>query len=181
MFLIFELRGFTVMNEYLECGYIIKIHGLNGGLVINHLCDSYDAFACIKKLYFKANDGSFSGLKVRKCSPYKGGALVLLDTVTDADKASALRGKSVFAHRSEVPCDEGSFFIVDLIGLDVFDIDSGVKYGTLKDVINSGAQDIYVVEGEGGRLSYVPAIEEFVKEISLEKGIFIRPIEGMIE
>ncbi len=168
------------MVEYLECGRIIKIHGINGGLVINHMCDSYEAFACIKKLYFKRN-GAFDGLKVKKCSPYKSGALVLLDTVTDADKATELRGMTVYAHRNDIPCDDGSFFIVDLIGLGVFDVDSGVKYGILKDVINSGAQDIYVVESEDGRLSYVPVIEEFVKEISLEKGIFIRPIEGMIE
>ncbi|MBR2296030.1 MAG: 16S rRNA processing protein RimM [Clostridia bacterium] len=169
------------MIEYLECGYIVKIHGLNGGLVINHMCDSYEAFSAIKKLYFKSSDGSYNGLKIRKCSPYKGGALVLLDTITDADMATKLRGQTVFAHRSEIPCDEGSFFIVDLLGLDVLDADTKVKYGILKDVINSGAQDIYVVEGEDGKLSYVPVIDEFVIEISLEKGIFIRPIEGMIE
>lgn len=169
------------MNEYLECGHIVKIHGLNGGLIINHMCDSYDAFASVKTLYFKLNESTYNGLRVKKCSPYKGGALVLLDTVTDADAAAKLRGKTVFAHRSEIPCEEGSFFIVDLIGLDVIDIDSGIKYGVLKDVINSGAQDIYVVEADNGKLSYVPAINEFVKEISLDKGILIKPIEGMIE
>ncbi|MBQ8739248.1 MAG: 16S rRNA processing protein RimM [Clostridia bacterium] len=168
------------MEQYLECGYIVKIHGLNGGVVINHECDSYEVFASLKTLYFK-NGSSYEGLKIRKCSPYKGGALVLLDTVTDADKATALRGKTVFASRDELKCEEGSFFIVDLIGLGVFDIDSGVRYGKLKDVINSGAQDIYVVESDSGSLSYIPVVEEFVKEISLEKGILIKPIEGMIE
>ena len=71
--------------------------------------------------------------------------------------------------------------IADLIGLSVFDANTSQKYGVLKDVINSGAQDIYVIEGENGKASYVPAIKEFVAEISLEKGILITPIEGMIE
>ena len=169
------------MNEYLECGYIVKIHGLNGGIIINHMCDSYDSFSALKRLFFKQADGSYKGLKIRKTSPYKGGALVLLDTVNDADEATKLRGKTVWAHRSEIPLDEGSFFIADIIGLDVYDDDSGVKYGKLKDVINSGAQDIYVIDGINDKTSYVPAIKEFVKRISLDDGIFIKPIEGMIE
>ena len=168
------------MKEYLECASVIRIHGLNGGLMVNHMCDSYEAFAKIKTLYLRSN-GEYAPLKVKKISPYKSGALILFSEITDADSATKLRSRILYAHRDDVPLDEGSFFIVDLLGLDVFDANSGVRYGKLKDVINSGAQDIYVVEGDNGVLSYVPAIKEFVKEISLEKGILITPIEGMIE
>ena len=168
------------MKEYLECATVIRIHGLNGGLIMNHMCDSYEIFSKIKTLYLKSAAG-YQPFKVKKISPYKSGALVLLDTVSDADSASRLRSKVFYANRKDIPIDEGSFFIADIIGLDVIDIDTGEKYGILKDVTNSGAQDIYVIEGEGSKLSYVPAIKEFVKEISLERGIFIKPIEGMIE
>lgn len=168
------------MKEYLECGIVVKIHGLNGGVVINHMCDSYEVFSKIKTLYLKSPTG-YQPLRVKKSSPYKGGALVLLDTIADADSASRLRSKTLYAHRDDIPIDDGSFFIADLIGLDVLDVDTNEKYGILKDVINSGAQDIYVIEGNEGKLSYVPVIKEFVKEISLEKGILIKPIEGMIE
>lgn len=168
------------MKEHLECGVAVRIHGLNGALIINHMCDSYEAFASIKTLYLRAN-GEYQPLKVKKVSPYKSGALVLFSGISDPDSASKLRSKTLYAHRDDIPLSEGSFFIADLLGLEVLDIDSGVKYGVLKDVTNSGAQDIYVIESDDGKLSYIPAIKEFVKEISLDNGIFIKPIEGMIE
>lgn len=169
------------MKEYLECGFVTAIHGLKGAVVVKHVCDSYEAFASLKRVYIEKSKSEYSPLKVIKCSPYKGNALVYLEGITDADLASAMRKKTLFAHRNDIPREDGDFFIADLIGLEVFDADTGVKYGILKDVINSGAQDIYVIEGEGGKASYVPAISEFVKEISLETGIKITPIEGMIE
>ena len=169
------------MKEYLECGFVTAIHGLKGAVIVKHACDSYEAFASLKRVYIEKSKGEFSSLKVIKCSPYKGNALVYLEGITDADLASAMRKKTLFAHRDDIPRGDGDFFIADLIGLDIFDANTGIKYGVLKDVINSGAQDIYVVEGNDGKMSYVPAIKEFVKEISLETGILITPIEGMIE
>lgn len=169
------------MKEYLECGFVTAVHGLKGALIVKHVCDSYESFASLKKVYIEQVKGVFSPLKVIKCSPYKGLALIYLEGITDADKATAMRKKTLFAHRDDIPREEGDFFIADLIGLSVFDANTSQKYGVLKDVINSGAQDIYVIEGENGKASYVPAIKEFVAEISLEKGILITPIEGMIE
>lgn len=168
------------MKEYLECGFITAIHGLKGAVIVKHLCDSYEAFASLKRVYTRQGE-VYSAIKVIKTSPYKGMALVYLDGITDADKASAMRKKTLFAHRDDIPRDEGDFFIADLIGLTVYDANTSTVYGKLKDVINSGAQDIYVVEADDGKLSYVPVIPEFVKEISLEKGVAITPIEGMIE
>ncbi len=168
------------MEKYLECGEVLRIHGLNGGLIVKHFCDSYEVFSSLKKIYLK-NGNEYIKVKVRKISPYKAGALVLLDGINDADEAMRLRGKILYAQRDDIALEDGDFFIADLIGLDVFDISTKERYGTLVDVNNYGAQDVYVIESAEGKLSYVPAIKEFVKEISLDEGIFIEPIEGMIE
>lgn len=168
------------MEKYLECGEILRIHGLNGGLVVKHFCDNLEVFMALKKVYLKNGD-EYTKIKVRKISAYKAGALVLLDGINDADEAMRLRGRVLFAERDDIALEDGNFFIADLIGLDVIDADTGEKYGFLADVINSGAQDIYVVRQEGKNDALIPAVNEFVKEISLEKGIFIKPIEGMLE
>ena len=147
------------MKEYLECASVVRIHGLNGGLIVSHMCDSYEAFAKIKTLYLRSN-GAFAPLKVKKISPYKSGALVLFSEISDPDSAAKLRSRILYAHRNDIPIEKGSFFIVDLLGLDVFDANTGVRYGKLKDVTNSGAQDIYVIESDSGVLSYVPAIKD---------------------
>ncbi len=168
------------MEKYLECGEITRIHGLNGALVVNHFCDSLEIFAELEKIYIKSPSG-YQEFKVKKISPYKAGALLYLDGVTNADEAMKFRGKILFANRDDLYIDEDSFFIVDLIGLSVYDFETNERYGVLDEVANYGAQDVYVIKRDGKPNAYIPAVPEFVKEISLDKGIFISPIEGMIE
>lgn len=167
------------MEKYLECAEVLRIHGLNGGLVVKHYCDSFEVFSSLKKIFLKQGN-EYIKKDIKKISPYKSGALILLDGINDADEAMKLRGKMLYAERDDISLDEGDFFIADLIGLDVFDFNTNEKYGTLSDVINCGAQDLYVIERDGKQPALIPAIKEFVKEISLEKGIFITPIEGML-
>ncbi len=168
------------MEKYLECGEITRIHGLNGGLVVSHYCDSYEVFSDLKRIYLKSA-GSYVEIKVKRIVPYKAGALITLEGVTNADEAMKYRGKTIYADRDDLKIDEDSYFIADLLGLPVIDLDTKERYGTLKEVANYGAQDIYVIKREGKSDAYIPAVPEFVKEISLEDGIFISPIEGMIE
>ena len=169
-----------MINEYLECGQITRAHGINGAMVINPFCDSYEVFEGIKTLYLK-NDNSYTGLKVKKCSPYKNSAIVIVDGIATPEEVTRLRMSYVYAHRNDILKDEGDFFIVDLIGLPVVDATTNEAYGTLKDVTNQGAQDLYVIQRENKPDAYIPAVREFVKEISLDKGIFITPIEGMLD
>ena len=92
-----------------------------------------------------------------------------------------MRGVYLYAKREDILKDENDFFIVDLIDLPVVDQNSGEKYGTLKEVLNQGAQDIYVVKREGKADAYIPCVPEFVKEIKLDEAIYITPIEGMLD
>ena len=72
---------------------------------------------------------------------------------------------------------EGTFFLADIIGLDVVDED-GVKLGTLKDILSPSRQQVYVVEGE--RQILIPAVPEFILETNVDGGyIKVRLIEGM--
>lgn len=169
-----------MINEYLECGQITRAHGINGAMVVNPFCDSYEVFAGIKTLYLKEGE-DYTALKVKKCSPYKNSAIIIVDGVNAPEEVTRLRMKSVYARREDIQRDEGDFFIVDLIGLPVIDAVTEEVYGTLGDVINQGAQDLYVVKRENKPDTYVPVIKEFIKEISLEKGIFVTPIEGLFD
>ena len=168
------------MEKYLVCGEITRIHGLGGALVVRHYCDSYEVFEELKYVYLKNKD-LYEKKKIKKVSPYKTGVLVSLEGVNDADSAMLLRGKMLYADRDELLKDEDSFFIADLIGLPVKDAKTNELYGILLEVANYGAQDVYVIDRGNGKKAYVPAVAEFIARISLEEGIFISPIEGMIE
>ena len=174
------LIGVIMRSEYLECGQIMRAHGITGAMVVNHLCDSYDVFEGLKRVYLKTQNG-YEALTVKKCTPYKTNLLLQVAEIDNPEAITAIRLNYLYAKREDILKGEGDYFIVDLIGLPIIDKKTGEKYGVLKDVINQGAQDLYQVEREGKADSYIPAIYEFVKEIKLDEAIYITPIEGMLD
>ena len=166
-------------KAYLECGKIINTHGVAGAVKIDPWCDSPETLANLKTVYF-LNKGNYEKVTVQKASVFKRFVLANIEGVGDVDSAAALKETVIYAKREDLPLDEGDNFIEDLIGLPVIDLENNRKYGTLIGVINTGASDIYEIETENGT-KMIPAVDEFVKEIDLERGIFITPIEGMFD
>ena len=167
-------------HEFLECGQIMRAHGISGAMVVNHFCDSYEVFDALDTVYIK-NGASYVPYKISKLAPYKTNVLLTLEGITTPEAVTAIRLSYLYAKREDILKDEDDYFIVDLIGLDVVDYSTGEKYGTLDDVINQGAQDIYVVKREGMPNAYVPCVTDFIKEIKLDEAIYITPIEGMLD
>ena len=168
------------MQKYLECGQIMRAHGIRGAMVIDHYCDTAEVFCSLKNLYFRHGD-EYVAKKILHAVPYKTNVLVTIEGITTPEEVVKIRLSYVYADRDELKRDKGDYFIADLIGLDVIDKNTGEKYGVLSDVINRGSQDLYVVKREDKPEAYIPAVAEFIAEIDLEKGIFVTPIEGMFE
>ena len=150
-------------KKYLECGKIINTHGINGVVKAESWCDSPEILASLEKVFVLEN-GKMKKYRIDGASVFKRFVLLELAGVTTIEDADKLRENVIYLERDDLELEEGEVFIADLIGLPVIDVDSGVEYGTLTDVINE---------------AMMPAVKEFVKNIDLEKGIFIKPIEGM--
>ncbi|MBR4032865.1 MAG: 16S rRNA processing protein RimM [Clostridia bacterium] len=165
-------------KQYLECAIIINTHGVRGDVKLESLCDSPDVLADLKRVFVHEN-GKYREIKVIHTSIFKQFVLATLEGVTDMDQAAAMKGTTLYASRDDFELEEGDYFIADLIGLPVIDVDNGKTYGTVKEVINRGASDIYVVKTPNGE-RMMPAVEEFVKKIDLDKGIFVKTIPGLL-
>ena len=164
-------------NKYLECGKIINTHGVKGGIKIESWCDCPEILLELTDIYFKKGD-VYEKRKIISSTVMKRHVMAYIEGINDIDSAAALKETVIYADREDIPLDDGDFFIIDLVGLPVIDVDSGVEYGTISDVFNTGASDIYTVKTPDGE-RMIPAVPEFVIEIDLERGIFVRPIEGM--
>ena len=90
-----------------------------------------------------------------------------------------MKGTTLYASRDDFELGEGDFFIADLLGLPVIDNIDGKVYGRIKDVINRGASDIYVVTTPTGE-RMMPVVEEFVKRVDPESGIYVETIPGLL-
>ena len=167
------------MKKYLECGKIANTHGVKGDIIIESWCDTPEVLASLKTVYTEKGN-VYTPVSVKKASVYKGRVLASVDGVATLEDAAALKGTLLFAAREDLPLGEGDFFVQDLIGLTVYEEESGKEYGTLSDVISGAATDLYEVKNENGTF-LIPVVPEFVKNIDLEKGIAIHAIEGMFE
>ena len=166
-------------NKYIECGKIVNTHGCHGGLKLESWCDTPEVLSSFKKIFLK-NGGEFEKYKIKKSAVFKQFVLFDLEGITDMDAALALKGTVVYAERKDFKLSDGAYFIADIIGCDVIDADSDKKLGVLKEVINRGASDLYVVKTENGEVM-VPVVDEFVDRVEVGKAIYIRPISGMFD
>jgi len=169
------------MKQYLEAGKIVNTHGTGGYVKIYSWCDSPDILASLDTLYILGTGGSFQPLHITASSVHKHMTLTKIEDVDTLEKALHYKNTVVYARREDLPRQEGSHFVADLIGLPVIDADSGTIYGNLTDVTDNRANGVYEITKEDGKKAYIPAVKEFIIDIDLLRGIFIRPIEGMID
>lgn len=164
-------------ERYLECGFVQNTHGVKGLLRVAHYCDSEKIFCSLPAVYLKREDG-YRPYRVRSAAVHGAVILLALEGIETLEAAVAFKNKTLYAAREDLPAPEGAYFIADLIGLPVIDRDTGKVYGTLADVVNHGASDVYEVKTETG-VALIPAVPAYVAGIEPEKGIFVTPIEGM--
>lgn len=160
------------MNEFLDCGQIVNTHGVHGEVRIVPWADSPEFLCQFSTLYAEGR-----ALEVASSRVHKGSVIARFQGVDTVEQAMLLKGKPVQIRRADAKLPQGSFFLADIIGLDVVDED-GRKLGALKEVLSPSIQQIYVVRGE--REILIPAVPEFILETNIEGGyIKVRLIEGM--
>ena len=165
-------------KQFLECGIIINTHGVRGDVKLESLCDSPEVLASLERV-FVLEGGNYREIEVKHASVFKQFVLANLEGVDDMDKAIAMKGTTLYANRDDFELGEGDYFIADLLGLPVIDNIDGKVYGKIKDVVNRGASDIYVVTTPTGE-RMMPVVDEFVKRVDLESGVYVETIPGLL-
>ena len=167
------------MKQYLEIGKIVNVHGLRGEIKVVPWCDDPEFLCEFDTLYLsKAQEP----VTVTAARLQKGNVLLHLEGIDTVEAAEKLRGQVLYIDRDEVELEEGVYFIQDLIGLEVLDADTGKSYGTLTDVMQTGANDVYEVKDASGKAVLIPAIPDVIQETDLAGGVMrIRPLEGLLD
>ncbi len=167
-----------MLKEYLEIGRIVGTHGIAGEMRVECWCDSPAFVAQFKNLYFAEGKEKLDV----KARPHKNIALVKIKGVDSIEAAETLRGKVLYMRRKDAKLPKGVHFVQDLVGLEIKDADTDVVYGTLTDVLKTGANDVYELKDANGKAYYIPVIDDVVKKIAPEKGyVLITPMKGIFD
>ena len=167
------------MLEYLSIGQIINTHGLRGEVKVYPLTDDISRFEKLKEAYVEENDGLVK-YKVESVKFLSSTVAVKLKGIDSEEAANKLRGFYIKVDRkSAVKLPKDTYFICDLIDLEVYD-EKGLLIGTIKDVLQTGSNDVYVIQSSGKDI-LIPALKDIVKKIDLEnKKILVEMPEGLI-
>lgn len=166
------------MEQYLEIGKVVSTHGLRGELRVDPWCDSPQFLCQFKTLYLKKGETKLSV----SSRPHKTIAIVKAKGIDTIEEAEKLRGKVLYINRSDARLAPGEYFIQDLMGLDVIDIDTSKSYGKITDVLKTGANDVYQVTDEKKKEYLIPVIDDVVKEIDINGGkVLIKPLKGIFD
>lgn len=168
------------MISELQVGVITQTHGIRGEVKVFPTTDDASRFRKLKSVIMDTGkerlDMEISGVKFFKqyvIVRFKG-----IDSINDAEK---YKGAKLYVTRDNaVRLRKDEYFVADLIGMNVVTED-GELFGILRDVMSTGANDVYVVEREDTSEILLPAIRECVRNIDMEQGVItVHIMDGLL-
>jgi 16S rRNA processing protein RimM len=162
----------------LAVGKIRRPHGVHGDLIVELLTDFPERLVEGKVVY---EGEKHRELKIRSKRTHQTGLIMGFDGIDTPEEAGQYRNQILYVPTRDVPQPaEGEYFFHQLLDLVVVE-DSGVELGTLTEVFETGANDVYVVTDSTGREILLPAIQDVIISIDLEhQRMVVHLIPGLV-
>ena len=162
-----------IFIKYFEIGKIINTRGLKGEMKIFCFCDEIKKFDLIDKIFIDGKDFEIENVSYKKNFVY-----IKLAGVNNIDDAEKFKNKIIKTNDDLArKIFENEYQRENLYGIRVYEYDNFL--GELKEIIRTGAHDVYVIENENKKI-LIPAVSEFILDIDLENKIMkVKLIDGM--
>ena len=164
--------------NYLEAGKIVNTHGLRGEVKLVPWTDSPQTFEEIDYVFIKKKTGDVR-LDIERLKYQKNNLIVKFNQISSIEEAEKLKNQTVYIARDalgELP--EGVYYIADIIGLAAVD-ESGNAVGTVVDIFNTGANDIYDIKREGKKNLLLPVIDDVITVDLENERVIVKIPEGL--
>jgi 16S rRNA processing protein RimM len=169
------------MEKELRVGVIGKAQGIKGEVRVHPTTDSLEDFLELDNFTLKKSRiKGINILTIDKARIPKNFVIVKFNEIKDRNSAELLNGSELYINREDAPeLPEGVFYYSDIIGLKVI-TDDDREIGVLKDIYETGANDVYSVVNEDGKEILLPAIDDVILSTDLEEGIIrVHMLDGL--
>ncbi len=155
------------MEQFFQVGIYTNTHGVRGEVKVFPTTDDPERFRKLKHVILRTKQGDLD-LKVASVRFAKQMVLMKFAGIDNINDIERYKGSGLYVPREEaIPLKEGEHYIADMIGIQVSS-DEGEDLGTLTEVIQTGANDVYVVSRDGREL-LIPAIRECILHVDVEQ------------
>ncbi len=164
--------------DHVAVGYVLRAHGVRGNVLIKPLTDNPNRFKEIDEIMIE-RAGRIESHRVTEKTDSPKGWILRFDGIETRDEAEKLKGAYLLIRTEELPeLEEGSYYDFDLVGIEVFTV-SGEKLGQIIEIEKYPANDVYVVEGDAGKLM-LPATLEVVRKVDMDnKRMEVELLDGL--
>lgn len=168
------------MEDFFRIGVITSTHGLKGEVKVFPTTDDVNRFKKLKKCILRTPKGDIE-VEKRSCKFFKNMVILAFKEFNDINEIEKYKNCELFVSREDaMPLDEDEFYIADVIGMDVYEDDT--KLGVLEDVMQTGANDVFVVKLLDGKELLLPVIKQCVLDMDYEaRRVNVKLMKGMLD
>lgn len=168
------------MEEMLQVGVIASTHGIKGEVKVFPTTDDVGRFKKLKQVYLDTGREKLL-LDIESVKFFKQMVILKFRQFGDINEVEGFRKKPLLVKREDaLPLEENEYYIADMLGMDVV-LEDGGAFGKLSDVIETGANDVYVVDTKQYGQVLLPAIKECILSVDIEKGqMCVRLMKGLV-
>ncbi len=169
------------MVDYLRVGVITSPHGLRGDVKVFPTTDDVNRFRKLKKAFIDTGKEKMP-VNVEQVRFFKNMVILKFKEMNRIEDCEAYRNKDILVTRDQaVKLAPDENFIADLIGLKVV-TDKGEDFGNVKDIMQTAANDVYVIEGLNGKEYLFPSIKECILDVDLDAGVVtVHIMDGLLD
>lgn len=169
------------MNDFLRVGVITQTHGIKGEVKVFPTTDDPERFKQLKEciIHGKRQDIPVTVSSVKFFKQYVILKFKEFDDINDI--LEYVKCDLLVTRENAVPCEEGEYFICDLIGMDVV-TDDGLKLGKLTEVYETGANNVYEVTADDGSQVLIPVIEQCILNHDMDANVVtVHLLDGLLD
>ena len=167
------------MEQFLQVGVISSTHGIRGEVKVFPTTDDAARFKKLKKVLLDTGKERLE-LEVQSVKFFKQFVILKFKGIDNINDIEKYKGKSLLVPREDaVPLGDDEYYIADLIGMEVFAWNE--RFGVIKDVMETGANEVYIIDSDKHGEVLVPAIRQCILDVDVEnKKMQIRLMDGLI-
>lgn len=168
-------------EDMLQVGVITSTHGIRGEVKVFPTTDDNNRFKKLKDCFIEYKNEMIP-VKANGCKFFKNMVILHFDGINDINDVEKYKQCKLFVDRQHaVPLQKDEYYMTDLIDITVV-TETDRTLGVLKEIIPTGANDVYVVVDEEGKEILLPAIKECILSVDLEKGIMqVKLMKGLVD
>jgi 16S rRNA processing protein RimM len=168
-------------KDLFPIGRVVKPHGVKGKIKVKYFGEDLDRFLLYREVFIEDNRGQVQTYEIMEATLQPPRLILRLKGVETIEQVEPLIGKEILISKDSLPkLEEGEYYWFEILGMTV-ETEAGKKIGRVKEILPTGANDVYIIEGKRGEI-LLPATDEVIQRIDIKKGLIqVIRIEGLWE